>query len=53
VKLVGVRLEHLQLSQELRGGLVLQPADPLRLPGLGTALPNPSEGIWEMELLFW
>lgn len=53
MKLVGVGLECLELSEELWSGLVLQPADLLQLPGQGLLLPSPSKGTWEVELLLW
>lgn len=53
MKLVGVRIECLELSEEFGSGLVLQPVDLLWLPGQGMALPSLSKGIWEVELLPW
>ena len=53
MKLIGVGLERLELGKELGSRLVLQPVDPLWLPSQGMALPSPSVGIWEVELLPW
>lgn len=53
MKLAGVGLECMELGEEVWSRLVLQRADPFRFLGQDMALPSPSKGTWEVELLPW